>query len=525
MAIVSGGALSVSGWFDNFLLEGYGIGSVVNCTFVGNYAPQGSAITQSGGALNLMNSILWDNWDEPISPAVPSRNGLPVKFVNNIFQDPPPEWPLIEGSLVGDPRFVAPHLGDYRLRPDSPAIDAGAESTAGWGFAWSRDRPTLSAPDMDVDGGMRPLGDSFDIGAYEGAVSIQDSDSDTIPDITEGDEDIDGDGVPNFLDVDSDGDGIPDAVEATGDSDRDGLYDPYDTDSDNDGVPDLVEGVEDVDYDSVPNYRDLDSDGDGLSDSLEGLGDSDNDGVPSFLDEDSDGDGLSDEFEQRYVGTSFDANGDGNLSAADVQLVINTVLGLETPIDGDINSDHWVNVRDVQCIILVVLGHLKAVTGYQINLEDNVATDDIVGVDFWLNKAPDTSRRNTPTRLSFTIRFNSLVIEPMFLREGGPVASRGSGRLFSWYGKGIEALQLDDSTVRVSISGSNLRISTINPQVTSEQRQDVAQENPFYLGEVLFRVVGSPGDVSLLEVEELIGDGGIPTLDGRRGSVTVGSEQ
>jgi hypothetical protein len=38
----------------------------------------------------------------------------------------------------------------------------------------------------------------------------QDQDGDTIPDNVEGAADVDGDNIPNFLDLDSDGDGTPD---------------------------------------------------------------------------------------------------------------------------------------------------------------------------------------------------------------------------------------------------------------------------------------------------------------------------
>ena len=41
-----------------------------------------------------------------------------------------------------------------------------------------------------------------------------DDDDDGILDATEGNDDTDGDGIPNRLDLDSDGDGIPDNVEA-----------------------------------------------------------------------------------------------------------------------------------------------------------------------------------------------------------------------------------------------------------------------------------------------------------------------
>ena len=50
------------------------------------------------------------------------------------------------------------------------------------------------------------------------------------------DGDLDGDGIPNFLDPDNDGDGSPDSSDT--DDDNDGLADMYDVDDDNDGIPD-----------------------------------------------------------------------------------------------------------------------------------------------------------------------------------------------------------------------------------------------------------------------------------------------
>ncbi len=60
-----------------------------------------------------------------------------------------------ENTIEKDPQFVAYNptgMGDYRLRPTSPAIDAGT---------------SVGAPDTDLDGGSRPVGRGYDIGAYE----------------------------------------------------------------------------------------------------------------------------------------------------------------------------------------------------------------------------------------------------------------------------------------------------------------------------------------------------------------------
>lgn len=123
--------------------------------------------------------------------------------------------------------------------------------------------------------------------------------------------DTDGDGIPNYLDLDSDNDGIPDIMEVYGtdasnsarvsifiDTDGDGLADAVDGDIGNDGIAEnsvnalLRSGADinndgradswpykNMDGDSKPNPYDLDSDGDGITDVKEaGLTDANWDG-------------------------------------------------------------------------------------------------------------------------------------------------------------------------------------------------------------------------------------------------------
>jgi hypothetical protein len=62
---------------------------------------------------------------------------------------------LGEANISRDPRFSAPawgSTGDYHLKANSPAIDAGTPA---------------GAPPIDLDGNRRPAGSGFDIGAYE----------------------------------------------------------------------------------------------------------------------------------------------------------------------------------------------------------------------------------------------------------------------------------------------------------------------------------------------------------------------
>jgi len=149
---------------------------------------------------------------------------------------------------------------------------------------------------------------------------------------------------PNLSD--SDGDGISDKTEfgkgtAPADSDGDGIIDALDTDSDDDGKLDTQEGIQDADGDGAPNYIDMndtdgpagDQDGDGFTNQEEtsvgsnpNLSDSDQDGIPDAeeigdiaspsdvdgdgiidaLDTDSDNDGIPDSQE---ADSDMDGNG------------------------------------------------------------------------------------------------------------------------------------------------------------------------------------------------------------------------
>jgi hypothetical protein len=79
------------------------------------------------------------------------------KHHNNLYfsidgtQPGPCGLPLGEGDRVADPGFADFAKQDYRLRPDSPAIDAGFNSGSA----------------TDFDGKKVPMGKARDIGAFE----------------------------------------------------------------------------------------------------------------------------------------------------------------------------------------------------------------------------------------------------------------------------------------------------------------------------------------------------------------------
>ena len=187
---------------------------------------------------------------------------------------------------------------------------------------------------------------------------------------------LDGDAVPNFLDLDSDNDGIPDVVEVAGsdtnnngiidgfiDVNGDGLHDAYinatallqtGTDITADGRADSYPN-KNKDRDFRPNAYDMDSDGDGIVDVIEaGLPDVNLDGIVDgvigangwsttvsampalnlrntdaignydYLDIDSDEDGIPDNIEGQTTAsyqlpTLTDADGDGLMLPYDNQ--------------------------------------------------------------------------------------------------------------------------------------------------------------------------------------------------------------
>jgi len=200
--------------------------------------------------------------------------------------------------------------------------------------------------------------------------------------IADGPIDSDGDGVPDFLDVDKDNDAISDLWESglaisdvtIVDADANGQIDTTQSVSD-DGIADVIQnGVDagslvysviDTDADGVLNVLDLDSDSDGLPDVLEsglalsqiinidsdfdgridssvnvgsdGLADAiqligdgadvnftwadtDSDGLPDAIDLDSDNDGLIDVFEAGLVDENRNGLADGDDSKSFLQL-------------------------------------------------------------------------------------------------------------------------------------------------------------------------------------------------------------
>ncbi len=203
--------------------------------------------------------------------------------------------------------------------------------------------PDLTGGDNDTDGDGIPNSEDDTPG---GIGTIDDLDGDGIPNSE--DLDIDEDGIPNFLDYDLDGDGVVNYYDD--DIDGDGVVNEEDPDIDGDGVvneddptPRGVGTRDDIDGDGIPNEEDPDIDGDGVVNYYDD--DIDGDGVPNSEDLDMDGDGVvnEDDTTPRGFGTSNDLDGDGVVNKEDPDMDGD---GIPNEGDPDIDGDGVVNYYD-----------------------------------------------------------------------------------------------------------------------------------------------------------------------------------
>jgi len=128
---------------------------LIHCTVAANYGA-GLTILRDARA-TLRNTILWGN--ECGSTSMEEGGSLDATY--SCVQGSAPG----QGNIEGDPRFIRNGVYDFekwpdvivqppdlRLRPGSPAIDAGT---------------CEGAPDHDIAGRARPMGAGCDMGAYE----------------------------------------------------------------------------------------------------------------------------------------------------------------------------------------------------------------------------------------------------------------------------------------------------------------------------------------------------------------------
>jgi len=119
--------------------------SLRNCTVAGNSAPAGGGLSCQGSTASVVNCIMWGN----AASQIHEDSGGTATVTYSTVQGGRPGT----GNLDGDPLFLDPAGGDYRVSADSPCVNAGNTGEA--------------ATPTDLDGLLRIHADAVDMGAYE----------------------------------------------------------------------------------------------------------------------------------------------------------------------------------------------------------------------------------------------------------------------------------------------------------------------------------------------------------------------
>ncbi len=124
-------------------------GTLRNCTVVSNYSNNGGGVYCENYASNV-NSIIYYN--KAINGTNYVNNGSAANIVYEYCCSFPPLTNGI-GNISGDPDFVNPNAGNWKLSAGSQCIDAGTNAYA-------------PLP-VDLDGNPRIIGGRVDMGCYE----------------------------------------------------------------------------------------------------------------------------------------------------------------------------------------------------------------------------------------------------------------------------------------------------------------------------------------------------------------------
>jgi gliding motility-associated-like protein len=251
------------------------------------------------------------------------------------------------GAILSDGTYSINVPGsDLAADPDT-TVDASVTSTnAAGNITIATDTQVYSLMDSDGDGISDIVDlDSDNDGIPDSVEGSVDSDGDGVPDYL--DLDSDNDGVLDVIEsgsgmLDEDGDGrIDGGIASFGEN---GLFDGIETFNDS-GI--IVYKPLDTDGDGTPNYLDIDDDGDGISTIDEDINqnsdpmddDTDGDGIANYLDDDDDNDGIS-TWEEDEFG---DADNDGILDHLDPDATELIIFNQFSPNGDGVNDTFVIN--------------------------------------------------------------------------------------------------------------------------------------------------------------------------------------
>jgi len=265
--------------------------------------------------------------------------------------------PAADSDNDGTPNFLDPNFPGYVDSNGDGVNDNMDQDLDGIPNNFDRDSDNDGIPDVTESFGVDTDGD----GKID---NYSDTDNDGLSQNVDGSNsgvansgvglgaiDTDGDGIPNYLDLDSDNDGVPDIAEVFGtDANHDGKIDSY-SDTDLDGFSDNVDG--DVGNDNVAENASsallrtgIDTGGNGRCGSFP-YKNMDGDTKANPYDIDSDGDGIVDVVEAGFTDANYDGIIDGAVNSNGWNAAVASSGSLNVPnTDGsgranlyDIDSD------------------------------------------------------------------------------------------------------------------------------------------------------------------------------------------
>ncbi|MBN1932300.1 MAG: carbohydrate-binding protein [Desulfobacterales bacterium] len=159
-AAQNGGAVSLK-------KEALGEYIIIGCTFYENESKEGGGAFYGSG--KIFNSIFWKNIDGNDANDITAGDKLEIDYslVNNLSGS------ANYGShnIKGDPKFINPQSGNFKLQLDSPCVNAGtiiSDQIESINQSYGREfKMKVKIPMRDLAGKTRIISGKIDLGAYE----------------------------------------------------------------------------------------------------------------------------------------------------------------------------------------------------------------------------------------------------------------------------------------------------------------------------------------------------------------------